>query len=152
MPGSPGGGFCPHGETQFIAWHRPYVALYEQALGSEIQRIASEYDGGNASIYWNVAQTFRLPYWDWFANTTLPAACIPENVTVVGPRGIVTLHNPLYSYRWPKPLNQTLFPGSDSWAPETTRASNSSHPDFSPDAVNKNLAENADRIKDLVVS
>ncbi|KAI1768563.1 Di-copper centre-containing protein [Hypoxylon sp. FL1150] len=150
VPGSPDGGYCPHGETQFIAWHRPYVALYEQALGSEIQRIAADYEGGNASVYRDVAETFRLPYWDWFANTTLPAACVPENVTVVGPRGLVALRNPLYSYRWPEPLNRTLFPGSQDWAPETTRASDKSHPDFSPDAVNKNLAQNAGQIKDLV--
>ncbi|KAI1777107.1 Di-copper centre-containing protein [Hypoxylon cercidicola] len=137
VPGSPGGGFCPHG----------------QVLGTEIQRIASEYSGENASSYREAAQTFRLPYWDWATNAILPPACTPESITVDGPRGPLRLRNPLYSYRWPtQPLNQTQFPGSQDWPPETTRASNNTHPDFSPDAVNANLAQMADLLKDLVVS
>lgn len=159
MPGSPDTGFCPHGEIQFVAWHRPYVALYEQALGTEIQRIASEYgDGENASAYRDAAQAFRLPYWDWAAHPQLPPACAPERVTVRGPRGLLALRNPLYSYRWQtQPLNQTLFPGSRDWPPETTRASPSGGggnggQTQSLDAVNANLAQVADQLKDLVVS
>ncbi|KAI2628798.1 Di-copper centre-containing protein [Hypoxylon sp. NC1633] len=151
VPGGSGGGFCPHGETQFVAWHRLYVVLYEQVLGAEVQRIASEYGNHqNASAYSQAAQAFRIPYWDWAANPQLPPSCTQQNVTVDGPRGPLTLRNPLYSYRWQTyPLNQTQFPGSQGWPAETTRASGG-HGDFSPDAVNADLAEVADELKDLV--
>ncbi|KAI0377011.1 Di-copper centre-containing protein [Hypomontagnella monticulosa] len=151
VPGGSGGGFCPHGETQFIAWHRTYVALYEQTLGSEIQHIASDYGRHrNASAYREAALTFRLPYWDWATNPQLPLSCVQENITVNGPRGPLTLHNPLYSYKWQTyPLNQSQFPNSQNWSSQTTRASDG-HGDFSPDVVNKNLADVAGQIKDQV--
>ncbi|KAI1416556.1 Di-copper centre-containing protein [Hypoxylon sp. FL1857] len=151
VSGGSGGGFCPHGETQFVAWHRPYVALYEQALGSEVQRIASEYGGHqNASAYRDAAQVFRLPYWDWASNPELPHSCAQENITINGPRGSVTLHNPLYSYRWQTyPLNQSQFPGYQDFPAETTRASDGKS-NFNPDVVNANLALVADQLKDLV--
>ncbi|KAI1078064.1 hypothetical protein F5B20DRAFT_239672 [Whalleya microplaca] len=148
VPGGSGGGFCPHGETQFTSWHRPYVALYEQLLGAEVQRIALTYTGRNASTYVNAGKLFRIPYWDWAANPALPPSCIQKNITVNGPRGLLTLANPLYSYRWQTyPLNQTQFPGSGDWPAETTRGSDSNS-DFSPDAVNANLIAAADQLKD----
>ncbi|KAI1141556.1 Di-copper centre-containing protein [Hypoxylon sp. FL0543] len=151
VPGGSGGGFCPHGETQFVAWHRPYVALYEQVLGSEVQRIAAEYGGyQNASAYREAGQVFRLPYWDWASNPKLPIPCTQENITVSGPRGPLTLRNPLYSYRWQTyPLNQSQFPGYQNFSAETTRASDGKS-NFSPDVVNANLALVADQLKDLV--
>ncbi|KAI1380356.1 Di-copper centre-containing protein [Hypoxylon crocopeplum] len=151
VPGGSDGGFCPHGETQFVAWHRLYVILYEQLLGSEVQRVASEYSGHqNSSAYEKAAKVFRVPYWDWAANAQLPPSCTMENITVKGPRGPLTLRNPLYSYRWPTyPLNQSQFPGSENWPSETTRASDG-RGDFSPDAVNSNLADVEDELKDLV--
>ncbi|KAI2468351.1 Di-copper centre-containing protein [Annulohypoxylon bovei var. microspora] len=158
VPGGSGGGFCPHGEAQFVAWHRPYLALYEshnpnpqQILGSEIQRIAAQYtDRRNSSAYREAARAFRLPYWDWATDAQLPPSCAARNVTVNGPRGSLTLRNPLYSYRWPTyPLNQTQFPGSAGWANETTRASDGKS-DFSLDVVNSNLAAVAGQLTDQV--
>lgn len=151
-PGGSGGGFCPHGEGQFVAWHRPYLALYEQILGHEIQRIAAQYNNShrNSSVYREAARAFRLPYWDWASNAQLPPSCAVLNVTVMSPSGPLTMRNPLYSYRWPTyPLNQTQFPGSAGWANETTRASDGNS-DFSLDAVNANLAAVAGQLKDQV--
>ncbi|KAI1211298.1 Di-copper centre-containing protein [Annulohypoxylon truncatum] len=151
-PGGSGGGFCPHGEAQFVAWHRPYLALYEQILGSEIQRIAARYNAShrNSSAYREAARAFRLPYWDWASNAQLPPSCAAPNVTVAGPRGPLTMRNPLYSYKWPTyPLNQTQFPGSVGWPDETTRASDGKS-DFSVDVVNANLAAVAGQLKDQV--
>ncbi|KAI0839794.1 Di-copper centre-containing protein [Hypoxylon sp. FL0890] len=118
-------------ETQFVAWHRLYVALYEQVLGAEVQRIASEYSGHqNASTYWEAGQVFRQPYWDWASNPKLPPSCTQKNITKY-------------------PLNQNQFPGYQNFSAETTRASNGAS-DFSPDVVNANLALVADELRDLV--
>jgi tyrosinase len=50
--------FCPHGNWFFLPWHRAYLLYFEaicrEALGPD--------------------STFSLPYWDWTANTLLPAA------------------------------------------------------------------------------
>ncbi|XDG05753.1 hypothetical protein ABKA04_005368 [Annulohypoxylon sp. FPYF3050] len=140
MPYIPYNGFLPfllrqsfvantRKEGQFVAWHRPYLALYEQILGREIQLIAARYNTShrNSSVYREAAQAFRLPYWDWASNARLPP-----------------------SYRWPTyPLNQTQFPGSAGWPNETTRASDGKS-DFSLDVVNANLAAVAGQLKDQV--
>ncbi|KAI1499521.1 Di-copper centre-containing protein [Biscogniauxia marginata] len=141
-------GYCPHMETQFIAWHRAYVALYEQILGEEVQQLASEYTGDDAAAYHDAAQKFRLPFWDWAYDSSLPPSCVEENVTVNGPQGPITLHNPLYNYRWQTyPLNPNQFPGSGDWAPTTTRDGANG---FDPEVVNMNLQGASTRIKDSV--
>ncbi|KAI1106590.1 Di-copper centre-containing protein [Jackrogersella minutella] len=151
VPGGSGGGFCPHGETQFVSWHRPYVALFEQVLGAEVQRIAAQYsDHQNVSAYRDAGRVFRLPYWDWVLNPRLPPSCAQENITVNGPLGSLTIRNPLYSYRWQTyPLNQTQFPGSANWPGETTRASDGKS-DFSLEVVNANIAAVAHQLRDQV--
>ena len=47
---------CPHGVPYFLAWHRGFIALFEQQL-----RIISGNDG------------LMLPYWDFYAAPTLPS-------------------------------------------------------------------------------
>ncbi|KAL7622248.1 hypothetical protein AAE478_007752 [Parahypoxylon ruwenzoriense] len=122
-----------------------------QILGSEIQRIAAKYSSHrNASAYKKAAQIFRLPYWDWAADPRLPLSCTWENITINGPRGRLTLRNPLYSYKWQTyPLDQGQFPDSLNWPPETTRASDG-RGTFSPDAVNANLADVGEQLKEQV--
>ncbi|TGJ86262.1 hypothetical protein E0Z10_g2493 [Xylaria hypoxylon] len=111
-PGGSGGGYCPHQSPQLISWHRAYLALYEQVLGEEVQRLALEYTNDDASAYREASQKLRLPYWDWASDPTLPSSSIQENITVNGPNGEIVLHNPLYNYRWQTyPLNATQFPG-----------------------------------------
>ncbi|KAI0396602.1 Di-copper centre-containing protein [Xylariaceae sp. FL0594] len=137
------GGYCPHMSPQLIPWHRVYVALYEQVLGEEVQRLASEYTDDQAPAYHEAAQKFRLPYWDWASDPSLPPSFGQENVTVNGPDGELVLRNPLYSYRWQTyPLNATLFPGQENMSPETVRGD--------LDAVNRQLLAAADSIKDSV--
>ncbi|KAI1337062.1 Di-copper centre-containing protein [Xylariaceae sp. FL0016] len=148
VPGSVVTGYCPHGETQFVAWHRAYIALYEQTLGEEIQQLASEYTGDNADDYKSAAETFRFPYWDWAGDPSLPNACTQESIIVAGPDGRIELHNPLYDYRWQTyPLNQTDFPGFSNMGPTTTRGGDGG---FDPDYVNSNLENATDRIRDSV--
>jgi len=42
------GNHCPHGNPNFLYWHRHYITIFEQICGELI---------GNAN--------FALPYWDW---------------------------------------------------------------------------------------
>ncbi|KAI8950282.1 Di-copper centre-containing protein [Xylaria longipes] len=122
VPGGSGGGYCPHQSPQLIPWHRAFLALYEQTLGDEAQRLALEYTDNDASAYREASQKLRLPYWDWASDPTLPPSTTQENITVNGPEGEINLHNPLYSYRWQTyPLNETQFPGHGEIGPETTR-------------------------------
>ncbi len=48
---------CPHGTWAFFPWHRDYLRRFE-----DIIRVMSK------------DPNFTLPYWDWTANPTLPAA------------------------------------------------------------------------------
>ncbi|KAI2628284.1 Di-copper centre-containing protein [Xylaria nigripes] len=148
VPGYSWGGFCPHQSPQLISWHRAYLALYEQVLGNEVQRLALEYTHDEASAYRDASQKFRLPYWDWALDPTLPPSTTQENIKVNGPNGELVLHNPLYNYRWQTyPLNSTQFPGQDNVGSSTTRAGNNG---FDPDLVNGALSNATDMIKDSV--
>ncbi|KAK1759632.1 Di-copper centre-containing protein [Echria macrotheca] len=114
-------GYCPHNELLFPTWHRPYVALFEQALVSHAVRIASGYPSATAPAYKAAAQTLRQPYWDWAAEAKLPTAATLLNITVNGPGGPVTLRNPLYSYRFQRLGVLAAFGGTLSQSPETVR-------------------------------
>ncbi|KAI8626488.1 Di-copper centre-containing protein [Xylariaceae sp. FL1651] len=148
VPGGSGGGYCPHQSPQLITWHRVHLALYEQAIGDEIQRLALEYVGSDAPAYQEAAQMFRIPYWDWASDPTLPPSSTQENITVNGPNGSLAIHNPLYNYHWQTyPINTTQFPGYGSMGPVTVRDGANG---FDPDVVNGNLLRAADMIKDSV--
>lgn len=63
-----------------------------------------------------------------------------ENISVNGPNGEMTLHNPLYNYRWQTyPLNATQFPGQGGMGPVTTRN------------ISRSLDDLTSSIKDSVV-
>lgn len=63
--------YCPHGSPYFLSWHRGYLYYFEQQL-----RVAS----GDP--------TLNLPYWDYFAYSTMPAEFTDPSVS-----------NPLYRAR-----------------------------------------------------
>ncbi|KAH0538314.1 hypothetical protein FGG08_005088 [Glutinoglossum americanum] len=122
-------GYCTHTSNLFPTWHRPYLAVYEQALYATIQKIASEYvDTTLRNKYTAAAQKFRIPYWDWAiavpsGQPTLPAALwSSKTVSVVTPQGNTTsMKNPLYSYAF-HPLSTTDLPDPPfSQYPETVR-------------------------------
>ncbi|KAG8810691.1 hypothetical protein FRC17_002833, partial [Serendipita sp. 399] len=93
------GGYCTHSSILFPPWHRPYLALFEQALATHVTAIANEYQGDVKAKYVAAAAKFRLPYWDWAANRDLPDfISIQKEVTVHSPTGLRTFPNPLYSY------------------------------------------------------
>lgn len=96
------GGYCTHSSVIFPTWHRPYVALYEQTLYKHVTAIANEYtDPGLKQRFQTAAAKFRVPYWDWALDSTLPDIIARQaKVTVLTPQGQNTeIPNPLYSYR-----------------------------------------------------
>ncbi|EPE02553.1 tyrosinase precursor [Ophiostoma piceae UAMH 11346] len=94
-------GYCPHGQTTFITWHRPYLALYEQTLASYVQKVAKQYPVETVDTYTAAADTFRIPYWDWAVDAHLPPAITGATINYNGPAGAATMRNPLYSYQFP---------------------------------------------------
>ncbi|KAK7991803.1 hypothetical protein PG988_000597 [Apiospora saccharicola] len=147
-------GFCPHGQVQFTSWHRPYMALFEQTLGDYVQTLASQYNDGSSS-YKAAAEKFRIPYWDWAGDYTLPASVMDPRVTVNGPHGQVDIPNPLYSYRWQQfPLNTDpeYFPKDDDkkdcWLWNETKRQPDGNGIDQFNIVNNNLASR--NLKDVV--
>src|ERR1700755_290845 len=61
------GGYCTHSSPLFATWHRPYLALFEQALYEQVQDIAANLPAKHKDRYVKAAKIFRLPYWDSFA-------------------------------------------------------------------------------------
>lgn len=109
-------GYCPHGQTLFLQWHRPYLALFEQKLQSIAINIAGRFTGAARTRYQNLATQLRLPYWDWATATpaniaVIPAALTSQTVQVTLPDNSNTqIDNPLFDYNFhPKPstLNST---------------------------------------------
>lgn len=93
------GGYCTHSSILFPPWHRPYLALFEQALGKHVTDIANEYPSQDKARYVAAAKRFRIPYWDWAANADLPDfISLQETVTLNTPQGQKAMKNPLYSY------------------------------------------------------
>ena len=102
------GGYCTHTSVIFLTWHRPYLALYEQALYAQIQLVAKSFPDSLKSTYVAAAQNFRMPYWDWAArvgsvSSAFPSALAATRVSVIGTDGKTTvIDNPLYSFSFPK--------------------------------------------------
>ncbi|KAH0609895.1 uncharacterized protein H6S33_012441 [Morchella sextelata] len=149
-------GYCTHSSILFPTWHRPYVALYEQALFANCKAAVQAFPEGPAKTkYMRLVPSFRIPYWDFAANQKLPDIVLrQEKVTVETPTGTKTINNPLYSYNfgtidrrefperqyytWPATLRQPLIRGR---APAATDKSN-------PDQVQRGLDSNFKNIRD----
>ncbi|KAI9775145.1 MAG: hypothetical protein M1839_001396 [Geoglossum umbratile] len=147
-------GYCTHTSNLFPTWHRPYLAVYEQALYSIIQKIASEYqDPALRSKYTAAAAKFRIPYWDWAqavpqGQPVLPAIVSSKTVSVVTTQGAkTTIRNPLYSYKF-HPLDPSQLPDRpfSGWS-ETLR-----YPDNNSqsrnDLVDRQLQNNRTTLRD----
>jgi len=102
--GGYGGGYCTHTSNLFLPWHRPYLAVYEQALYTHLQTVAARFTGSDKTRYQNAAANFRIPYWDWAAPPPC-STCQPypllvsqQYVSVNTPTGQQTILNPLFRY------------------------------------------------------
>ena len=58
-------GYCSHNSVLFPSWHRPYMAMMEQAIYLKCAEIAETFPAGATRIRYREAATrFRLPYFD----------------------------------------------------------------------------------------
>ncbi|KAF1946664.1 Di-copper centre-containing protein [Clathrospora elynae] len=119
-------GFCPHGGTLFGSWHRPYLAIYEQAWYFSVQEVINTFPSNQQQRWRNAASTLRMPYWDWAMDPgsgqpTVPTAMRDTQVTVTKPSGTVTIPNPLYSYNFGNSLPSEMGGGPWNNWPQTLR-------------------------------
>ncbi|KAF2177857.1 Di-copper centre-containing protein [Zopfia rhizophila CBS 207.26] len=98
-------GFCPHAQTLFGSWHRPYLAIYEQAWYQCVQEVINTFPSNQQQRWKNAAATLRMPFWDWArappsGESNVPTLIRDKQVTVTKPEGQRTIDNPLYQYNW----------------------------------------------------
>jgi len=98
-------GFCPHGQTLFGTWHRPYLAVFEQAWYQCVQEVIATFPSNQQQRWKDAASTLRIPFWDWArqppsGESTVPTLFRDQRVSVTKPQGQVTINNPLYNYNW----------------------------------------------------
>lgn len=119
-------GFCPHGSTLFGSWHRPYLAVFEQAWYLAVTEVINDFPSNQQQRWRNAAATLRMPYWDWAQdpgtnNPTVPTLIRDQRVWVTKPEGRVEIDNPIYSFSWGNTMDAEMGGGPwDSW-PRTLR-------------------------------
>lgn len=99
-------GYCTHMLNLFLAWHRAYLALFEQTLYGHLVDAVNEFPAGSQrQRYASAALSWRFPYWDWAASpadgqSVYPASLQYPTINVTGPNGSTIIANPLYSYQF----------------------------------------------------
>ena len=98
-------GYCTHDSILFPAWHRAYLALFEQELHAAAVGIANSYPKKKRAAMQTAAKSLRLPYWDWAAHPksgtpTLPSLVTSQTVSVDAPAGSKTIINPLFRHEF----------------------------------------------------
>lgn len=67
--------------------------------------IAAQFKEDERDEYQKAAADFRIPYWDWSMYAPAGQSHFPDvfwspRISQYGPKGIQTISNPLYSYRF----------------------------------------------------
>ncbi|KAH7124115.1 tyrosinase [Dendryphion nanum] len=110
IPGKVINGYCPHQNTLFFGWHRPYLVLFEQELYNHVQAAALRFPPHLRDRYIAAADSFRIPYWDWalgIAGGNLPDFFVSPTLQVIGTDGYdKNISNPLHNYNF-----NPLIPG-----------------------------------------
>lgn len=109
-------GYCTHDSVLFPAWHRAYLALFEQQFMVIVNQLANSYPQNRRAWMTGAASTMRFPFWDWAAHPqpgypTLPNVMSDKYITVETPTGMQTIVNPLFrhDFQSPKDLVYTPF-------------------------------------------
>lgn len=107
--------YCTHSSPLFGSWHRPYLALYEQILARRVQAIAQQYRGRSDEASWfDAANRFRIPYWDWAETQDFPAFLNNPRIVVQFQNGNRDIENPLFQYKFREPVFPSQ-PGPGQW-------------------------------------
>jgi len=142
-------GYCTHGSILFPSWHRPYMALFEQILWQNAQKIAASYPSSQQTKYKQAATDFRIPYWDWAFNATMPDFFNAPQITVNGPKGSQSINNPLYTYTFHPLPSSSQFPTGDALSTyKNTVRYPDSNGNSQPNLVNQQLEANAQALHD----
>ncbi|KEZ46437.1 Tyrosinase [Scedosporium apiospermum] len=140
------GGYCTHSSILFLTWHRPYLALFEQALYAAAQGIAARYPENVRSRYVEAAKQLRLPFFDWAARVREPAPSFPDSIAksriaivdIDGRRK--TIENPLYSFN----IGQVQPDRGDLTGRWATRLQTLRHPDSRNNSHNEVIEQELD--------
>ena len=97
-------GYCRHADPLFPTWHRPYLCMYEQAILDQATKIVQTFPAGTVKNQHLAAlQSWRMPYWDWAMDASMPDILYASKkvvVTMMQNKALknVSINNPLYSY------------------------------------------------------
>lgn len=103
----PLGWWCVHNKANFVSWHRPYLALFEQTLYQIMVQLISEsgLSADDQQQWTSVAQQWRLPYWDWaikqkyLGNYGIPQIFTQQTVTILDFNNArIQVSNPLWTF------------------------------------------------------
>ena len=117
--------YCfPHGidhiwpSTRYISINDPNfdntTKTTQQLLWTNAQQIAATYPAAQRSTYQTAATNFRVPYWDWAINSTMPDPVNDPMITINTPRGTLSITNPLYNYTFHPHPSAADFPSIDT--------------------------------------
>ncbi|KAG0641703.1 tyrosinase precursor [Tuber brumale] len=122
-------GYCTHSSILFLTWHRPYLALFEQSLFENVKAAVAAFPPGpTKDKFTRLVPSFRMPYWDWAADATIPNVVLrDETIEVETAAGRQRIRNPLYSYNFGS-IDRREFPESrfNTWL-NTVRYPNSTN-------------------------
>lgn len=96
-------GYCPHDSVLFPAWHRVYMALFEQQFMSIVNQVVNTFPSNRIAAMQGAASTMRFPFWDWAAAPkpgypTFPTIVSMKYFNINGPTGQQTIVNPLFRF------------------------------------------------------
>ena len=82
---------------------------HKRMLWDHAQEIAEQYPQEDRARYQQAATNFRVPYWDWSLNSTMPDVINSPMITINTPMGSQQISNPLYTYTF-HPLTPSDLP------------------------------------------
>lgn len=108
-------GYCTHDSILFPAWHRAYLALFEQQFMTVVNQVAREFPAWRVPWMTGAASTMRWPYWDWAASprpgyNNMPTVVSQKFVTIDGINGKQTIINPLFRHDFRDPSQLVYSP------------------------------------------
>ncbi|CAM1508854.1 Fc.00g025930.m01.CDS01 [Cosmosporella sp. VM-42] len=92
--------YCSHQSLIFPTWHRAYMLLFEQRLWEIMNtQVLPEIPSSFQAQWQKMADTWRMPYWDWAASPEVPLILLQDTISIVEPDGSSSVGlNPLYKF------------------------------------------------------